>query len=291
MWFYIALLTSLVGAVEVIVIKKLVKGVGASVLTWATLVLATPIISLFALKDGIPQLNNLFFVGVVGSVIFYTASQVIGYRAMRMTDLSAIYPLASLGSIFTLFIALLPPLSEKPSLLAIAGVFITLAGAYILNVTKAKEGLMMPMKLLLKDKASFLMIISVLLGSVVIVFDKFAINNTLPQNTTFTLLIENFMVILGMLPILYIRNKNFYHQITFNSRLFLFLGALNALATILAFSAVGDGNVGLVATILKTQILFVLLFSYLSFKDRPKLETLIGSIIMILGVILIKTGS
>ncbi len=97
MWFYVALLTSLVGAVEVIITKKLVKGVGASVLTWATLVLATPIIFLFALKDGIPQLNHLFFVGVVGSVLFYTASQVIGYRAMRMADLSAIYPLLHWG--------------------------------------------------------------------------------------------------------------------------------------------------------------------------------------------------
>ncbi len=185
----------------------------------------------------------------------------------------------------------MPPLSEKPSLLAIAGVFITLVGAYILNVTKAKEGLFVPIKSLLRDRASLLMITSVLLGSVVIVFDKFAINNTLPQNTTFTLLIENFMVILGMLPILYIRNRNFCHQIASNSKLFLLLGSLNAVATILAFSAVGGGNVGLVATILKTQILFVLLFSYVTFKDRPKLETLIGTTIMILGVVLIKTGS
>lgn len=210
---------------------------------------------------------------------------------MKMADLSAIYPLASLGSIFTLFVALLPPLSEKPSSLAIVGVLITLAGTYILNVTKTREGLLVPMKSLLQDRASFLMIISVLLGSVVIVFDKFAINNTLPKNTTFTLLIENFMVILGMLPILYAKNKNFGHQIISNSKLFLLLGLLNAIATILAFSAVGGGNVGLVATILKTQILFVLLFSYVTFKDKPKLETLIGSLIMILGVILIKIGS
>jgi uncharacterized membrane protein len=63
------------------------------------------------------------------------------------------------------------------------------------------------------------------------------------------------------------------------------------MSTILAFSAVGGGSVGLVATILKTQILLVLLFSYLAFKDKPKPETLIGSIIMILGVVLIKVGS
>jgi uncharacterized membrane protein len=291
MWFYTALLTSVISAIVVIVSKKLIKGVSASVLTWATLALATPIIFIFALREGIPQLNFLFTIGVTGSVLFYTASKVIGFKAMRMADLSAIYPLVSLGPIFTLFVALLPPLSEKPSLLSTVGVFITLTGTYILNATKSKEGVLEPIKSLFRNRASFLMIVSVLIDSVVIIFDKLAINNTLPKNTTFTLLIENLMVVFGLLPLLYIRNKDFYQQITSNTKLFLILGLLNAVSTILAFSAVGGGDVGLVATILKTQILLVLLFSYLTFKDKPKFETLIGSMIMIVGVALIKIGS
>jgi uncharacterized membrane protein len=75
-----------------------------------------------------------------------------------------------------------------------------------------------------------------------------------------------------------------------NKKLFLILGVLNAFSTILAFSAVGGGSVGIVSTVYKTQLLFVLLFSYLFLKDRPKLETIIGSVIMILGVVLIKVG-
>jgi len=134
------------------------------------------------------------------------------------------------------------------------------------------------------------MTVSVLTNSVVIVFDKLAINNTFPQNTTFTLFVENLMVIFGLLPLLYVRNKNFYQQITSNTKSFLLLGILNAVSTILAFSALGGGSVGLVATILKTQVLFVLLFSYIVFKDKPKLETLIGSVVMIAGVVLIKIG-
>ena len=209
---------------------------------------------------------------------------------MRIADLSAIWPLISLGPIFTLLIALLPPLSERPSLMATVGVFVTLAGIYILNATKSKEGLLEPIKSLFRNRASFLMMVSVLTNSVVIVFDKLAINNTLPQNTTFTLFIENLMVIFGLLPLLYVRNKKFYRQITSNTKLFLLLGILNAFSTILAFWAVGGGNVGLVATVLKTQVLFVLLFSYITFKDKPKLETLIGSVVMIAGVIFIKIG-
>lgn len=290
MWFYTALLTSIVSAIAIIVSKKLIQGVSASVLTWATLVLATPIILVFTFQEGIPQLNYLFFLGVTGSVLFYIVSQVVGFKAMRIADLSAIWPLISLGPIFTLLIALLPPLSEKPSLMATVGVFVTLAGVYILNATKSKEGPLEPIKSLVRSRASLLMMFSVLTNSVVIVFDKLAINNTLPQNTTFTLFIENLMVIFGLLPLLYIRNKKFYQQITSNTKLFLLLGLLNAISTILAFSAIGGGNVGLVATVLKTQVLFVLLFSYITFKDKPKLETLVGSAIMIAGVVLIKIG-
>src|SRR3989338_8160773 len=290
MWFYTAFITSVISAIAVIVSKKLIAGVSASVLTWATLVLATPIIFIFTFREGIPQLNYLFFLGVMVSVLFYIVSQAVGFKAMRMADLSAIWPLISLGPIFTLLIAFLPPLSERPSFLAMMGIFITLAGAYILNATKSKEELLEPFKSLFRSRASVLMTVSVLTNSVVIVFDKLAINNTFPQNTTFTLFVENLMVIFGLLPLLYIRNKNFYQQITSNTKSFLLLGILNAVSTILAFSAVGGGSVGLVATILKTQVLFVLLFSYIAFKDKPKLETLIGSVVMIAGVVLIKIG-
>lgn len=290
MWFYIALATSLISAVSVIFDKKILKEVSPSVLTWCTLLLATPIIAIFAIKEGIPSLNTMFLVGIVGSVIFYTVSTVIQFRAMKVADLSAIYPLVVLGPILTLIVAFLPPLNEKPSFIAIIGVLVTLFGTYVLNVSNAKEGLLKPIKLLFENKASALMIMSVFLGSVVIVFDKLAINNTVPKNTTFVLLVENIFVIVGLLPILYFKNKNFVQQIFDNKKLFTILGVLNALSTILAFSAVGGGSVGIVSTIMKAQLLFVLLFSFIFFKDRPKLETVIGSLIMIMGVILIKVG-
>jgi len=259
-------------------------------LTWCTLVLATPIIAIFAIKEGVPNLNVLFLAGVVGSVIFYTASNIIQFRAMKIADLSVIYPLVSLGPIFTLLAAFLPPLNERPGVIAVIGILVTLFGAYILNVGNAKEGLLKPIKLLFENKASALMIFSVLVGSVIIVFDKLAINNTFPKNTTFTLLIENILVIAGLLPILYLRNKNFGRQILDNKKLFIILGVLNAFSTILVFSAVGDGSVGVISTILKAQLLFVLLFSFIFFKDKPKFETIIGSVIMIAGVVLMKIG-
>ncbi len=290
MWFYIALATSLISAVSVIFSKKILKGVSPSTLTWCTLFLSTPIIAIFAVKEGVPSLNVLFIVGVAGSVLFYIVASIARFRTMKIADLSAIYPLVALGPIFTLLVAFLPPLNEKPNFISILGVLITLFGAYVLNVSKAKEGLLKPIKLLVENKASALMLFSVFGESIVLIFDKLAINNTSPKTPTFVLLIENILVIISLLPIIYLKNKNFAREIIDNKKLFIILGVLNAFSTILAFSAVGGGSVGIVSAIFKLQLLFVLLFSFIFFKDKPKFETIVGSVIMISGVVLIKIG-
>ena len=68
------------------------------------------------------------------------------------------------------------------------------------------------------------------------------------------------------------------------------LGVLSAVGNGLGFVSIGGGNVGIVSAIFRTQIFFALLFGFLFFKDKPKFETIVGSIIMILGVVIIKIG-
>ncbi|OGD84623.1 hypothetical protein A2165_02295 [Candidatus Curtissbacteria bacterium RBG_13_40_7] len=290
MWFLFAFAAAVLAAISVIISKELLKGVTASVLTWGQIVISTPIIALFLFREGIPQLGIGFFIAALGSVIFYTLSKIIGYKAIRMSDLSLVYPLISLGPVFTFLVAFFPPLSEKPTLISSVGVFVTLAGTYILNVSFAKEGIFTPVKVLLKNKASFLMLASVIIGSLVIIFDKTAINNTSPKSPIFTLFFEN-LGICALAPVLYMRNKSFLSQITSNLKSFLILGTLIAFASMFAFWAITEGPVGLSATMFRTQSLFVILFGFLFLKDRPKKETLVGSLIMILGIYLIKAGS
>ena len=290
MWFFFALAAAVIAAISIIISKELLKGVTASVLTWGQIVLSTPIIAIFVLKEGLPQMGVAFFGAAFASVIFYTLSKIISLKAIRMSDLSLVYPLLSLGPVFTFLIVLFPPLSEKPTIISTIGVFITLAGTYILNVTLAREGIFTPLKVLLKNKAPFLMIASVVLGSVVIIFDKLAINGTNPKSPIFTLFFEN-LLIAGIAPVLYLRDRNFLLQLTANLKLFLLLGFLIAISSMFAFWAVSEGPVGLTATVLRTQALYVLFFSYFFLKDKPKWETLIGSVIMILGILLIKVGS
>lgn len=291
MWFYLALVSSLVSALAVIVSKRLLDRVSPTLLTWATLLFATPVILVFTIREEVPSLNFLFFLGVTGSIGFYTLAKIIGFKAIKIANLSSIYPLTSLSPIFTLLIALFPPLAERPAPFALVGMIITIFGCYLLNLTAIEKGILAPFRVLIKKRASLLMLLAILIESGVIFFDKVALTNTFPQSSNFTLLVENTLIIIGLLPFLSFQNRGFLKPVLQNYQPFLLLGLLNAAATMLGFAAVGSGDVGIVKTILQFQILFVLLFSFLFFQDRPKTATVVGSLVMILGVVFIKIGS
>ena len=290
MWFYIAISAALVSGISVILSKQTLSKVGPAVLYWASLAISTPLIAFFAFKNGIPNLSGIFFIGALGSIIFYTFSRILQFRVIRDAPLSHVYPLIALSPISTLILAFLPPISERPSALSLLGVLISLVGTYILNISSVREGLFEPFKILFRNKFAFLMLISVVTLGFVNAFDKIAIKGTDPQNTIFALFFENIVIVFGMLPYFIPKLKDVFSQISMNKWPLLSLGVLAAISNSLGFISIGNGNVGIVSALFRTQIFFALLFSFLLFKDKPKFETIIGSIIMISGVVLIKIG-
>jgi uncharacterized membrane protein len=287
MWFYAALGMALISGIYTILSKHTLKRIDPIVFYWAVILFSIPFILPLAIKEGVPELNSTFIVGVVGSVIFYSASKIIFYQVIQKTDLSKVHPLVSLGPIFTLIFSALI-LSERYTGMEFVAMSITLLGTYVLNISTIREGLLEPFKVLFRNKLALWMLVSVILGGVVSVFDKVAINNTFPQSIAFAILIENIIIIIVFLPWVIAKRKVIIPQISVNKKLIVSLGFLMAGSTLLAFLALGNGDAGLVTSVFRTQVFFVLLFSYLFFKDRPKLETIVGSIIMTAGLILLK---
>ncbi|MFA7244189.1 MAG: EamA family transporter [Patescibacteria group bacterium] len=290
MWFYIALSAAFVSGILVVLNKRILNKVDPVILFWTMIVISTTLMSYFALKDGIPNLSVLFIVGVLCSTIFYTLSRITQFRAIKDAPISQIYPIIILSPIVTMTLAFLPPLSERPSLISLAGSMVSLVGIYTINVSTAKEGLLEPFKILVKNKYAFLMLISVIALGFVSVFDKIAILGTFPKNVIFTLFIENMVIIIGLLPYLFARRSAVISQISMNIWVLLALGVLFAMGNILGFVSIGGGNVGIVTALFRSQVFFALLFSFIFFKDKPKLETIIGSLILIFGVVLVKIG-
>ena len=257
---------------------------------WATVVASTPFVLIFLWRSEIPALDRMFFVGVIGSALFYTISKIIFWQTIKNSLLSEVYPLVSIGPILTLVLSIII-LSERVSPYAFIGSLITLFGTYILNVSTAREGLLKPFKILYQNKLAFWMMVSILFGSAVTLFDKTAISHTFPQNLLFVMLAENLIIIIGLLPWILKKRKAVIVEMMGNKKVLVLLGAIFTFSSLTGFFALANGNPGLVSSVFRTQVFFVFVLGYFFFKDRPKAETIWGTIIMILGLVVIKLFS
>lgn len=292
MWFYLAVGAAIATALFTIANKKLIHDFSAVMLLWLGIVLSMPFLVPLLFIFGIPKVTPIFFLTATLSVIAYTITMVIRFKAFRLSSLSVIYPLTSMATIFTLLLAVLPPLNEIPTTTSTVGVIVTILGIYLLNFELAHKNPLSPLKALYKHKASMLILISTVFSGLIIFFDKVAIENTSPQNPVFTLIFENTIMIFGLIPFLFIGKETKLGNLKPKFNFLLLIGFAGAISYGLGIMATGlAGNIGYVSALFRTQIIFVLLFSWFFFKDKPKKEVWIGTIIALLGVALIKIGA
>lgn len=287
MWFYEAIFAAVISALYTITSKRTLKKIDSIALFWIVLVVSTPIVVIYSWNKGVPQVDKIFFLGIIGSVVLYAVSRIIFNNVIRDANLSNVYPLISLSPVFTTIFGFFI-LKEKLTFYEILGSLITLGGIYILNISSQKESLFKPFKILFSDKHASLMLFSVVTIGLVSVFDKLSINHTFPKNSSFTLMIQNFITVFLLSPWVIKNKQKYLPQIRDNIRPILLLGMLGAMSNLLILYALGAGEAGLVTSTYRIQVFFVLLFSAIIYKDKPKMETIIGTIIMLAGLLILK---
>ena len=207
MWFWYAVLSAAFSGVSVILNKKALQNVSAALVSWTLFILPIPLLLILVLIEGIPQLNAMFFVGVTISSIIFAISKTVSLNSIKNSFLSKIFPLISFGTFFQYLFALLF-LGENVKPIPLLGLFMIMFGAYILNVDKAKEHFLMPFKLLVTHKESFVFILATLFTHLTGIIDKVAIKNTSPNSALFVLFIED--IILASVLSLYLFKQEKY---------------------------------------------------------------------------------
>ncbi len=289
MWFWFAFGSALLGSVDVILNKRCLKNVSATVLTWSLFALSLPLLFYMALFYGLPSVNQLFYIGVIGSATSFVFAKTLQNVVIKQQQLSKIFPLTAFAGVFTYVLGLLF-LSESIQLLPVIGLFSVIIGSYILNLDQAKENFLKPFTLLFTQRASLLFLLALFLNSVTSLFDKIGVINTYPTNPVFTLLVENLIMIMGLT--IYLCNKEpGWINVVRNNFSYLFLNSSVFLITsLLVFSAFVEGPMALVMGVKRLQIFFILLMSYFLFKDKPGRHIWLASFIMAIGTVLIKLG-
>jgi len=93
MWFFQAISSAVLGAIEIVLNKKVLKNVSATVLTWSLFSLSLPLIMYVAFKGNLPTINPLFLIGVIGSAVAFVISKTLINKTIKNSVVSQIFPL------------------------------------------------------------------------------------------------------------------------------------------------------------------------------------------------------
>lgn len=289
MWALLALGAAVLTSFNPILYKRMLRDADSIVVVWSVTLLALPLLGLFtlALTPQFPGVDWFFVIGVLGSAGLNTIAHLASTRALKLADASLVTPLLIFSPVFTVLISAIF-LGEVPSARGIGGVGLVLIGAYWLNRSSGASWLT-PFRSLAVSPGVGLVLLAGLLWAITPLFEKTAILHTTPQSPRFAAFVATALLTLTLTPMVIARGRSAVARLSLHRR-DLFLAAFIAgSAPVLGYTALSLGFVGYVTTLFRLSTLLTVIWSFLLLKERGVAHRLLGSLIMVVGVILITT--
>ena len=289
MWFWYAIGSAFVSAISIILNKKALKNINASLVSWSLFAFSIPFLIYPAFKDGIPKVNNLFWIVITASVVSFAYAKTLSLKSLKGSLMSEVVPLAFFAVLFQYIFGLIF-LSESLKIIPIIGLILIIVGGYTLKVEEAKEDFFKPFKLLATNKNSLMYLVAMIIMPLTTIFDKIGLRNIQPVNQSFLLLMENIMTTILIGFYMTKKDKQWMTDLKNNFWTLSLNGIAYMALSLLFMYGITTGAVALVSGVKKLEVFFVLIFGWLLFGDKPKRGVWIGSLIMLVGVTLIKLG-
>lgn len=290
MAFLLALLAALLGSLGMIVESHLVREKNPNAVSPAQRLAFGALLNL-GMLGGIllfkPDEFWLVPVLATGAILLSIGCLDMAYnylylKALQKTPASQVTPIVSLNPVFTLALStLLPGVVNSLSILMI--VLIVIPGVYLITLdlgSTKKVNLLAPFRTRVFKVA---MSAAVFTGISAVLID-FALANQYVSELT---LLFMRMGIMTLLTMAIFKPKLFPdHHKRINWIIFLVLVELMFVVERIAQTyAIGLGNVSLVVTIVSVSPVFVLIFDGLFFKERMSVNKLIGTLLVVAGII------
>jgi len=283
LWFIFAFLTAFFEATKDVLSKKSLKDIDEYVVAWSLPCFALPFLLPLLLFTEIPPLGERFWLALVTGGTLYAFTLVLYMKALKSSDLSITVPMLTFTPLFLLITSPLM-VGEFPGIFGLIGIFLIVAGSYLLNINKKSQGYLAPFKALLKEKGPRLMLVVAFIWSITANIDKIGLQNSSPL---FWVIAVDIYVALLMLPLCTFRRNRKTAQIRANWRALLTLGLFGGLTAVCQMTAISLTLVAYVISIKRTSAIGGVLFGYLIFKEKGIRARLVGAIVMVFGVLFI----
>lgn len=281
LWAFLSVVSGLGDAIIFALMKKL-KPVNSSIIVWVQYAFALPFL-LALLYFNYPEKINAdaYWIAALNAILLIITTYML-IKALQTSKLSVSLPMLSLTPLFLIILSYFM-LKEIPSKAGFIGIILIAAGAYIVNI-KSGKGLFEPFNSLFKIKGSFYVIVVAFVWSITSNLFKMGI---IASNAIFFTVLICFFISLMMLPLFFINFNKKLAEIRKNLKLLAFLGVSSAFMIALASYAMAIAIVPYVISLKRSSLIFSIFIGYFLFNERNIRSPLIGTIIMLIGGVLI----
>lgn len=284
-WVYFALLSAFsLASSDALTKRALNDHSDEYLIAWLRLVFSLPLLLFSFFFIPIPDLTVEFYIFFIIALPLEITSIILYIKALKLSPLSVTLPFLSLTPLFLIIISYVI-VGESVSIKGAIGIFLIVMGSYMLHIREFKKGIFEPFIAIKREKGSIYMIIVALIYAITSSLGKKAIELSSPiffASSFFTavtivltplaLVRENFKISLPKI--------NLIKAIILPSLLY----SIMIISHVMALSLT---KVAYMIAVKRLSLLIGVLFGYFMFKESNIKERLFGSILMLVGFILI----
>ncbi len=285
MWFLLALLAALFQVLRNISMKHLGHELDDIINVWGRFTFLLPFVALASAWHGMPVLKDGFWLCVIGFGVTQSIATLSLSKALKLSGIAIVTSLWKVSLLFLVLFAYVT-LDETPSAAGLAGILLSAAGVYLLNVQKSHISIWAPLRELFVDRglrftlaAAFFYAPSVVLIKLLILRSDVYVAN----------LAGYLAASLMVLPLALRHSAAHFHAIPRHGGAFTAMGLCAALTSICHSLAYELTLTSYVEAVKQTEILFALAAGWLVFNERARVrEILPGSLTIMAGMVLLR---
>jgi drug/metabolite transporter (DMT)-like permease len=287
-WVPLSLLCAFALATSDALTKKVLTRRNEYLAAWFRLVFSLPFLLIILTFVPVPHVDAVFYTAFILSIPLEIAAMILYIKALSVSPLSLTLPFLSLTPVFLIVVSYVI-LGEKVSFQGILGIMVLAAGGYTLHLHEIRNGILMPLKSIQREKGSLLMIVVAIIYSVTGSLGKMAIEHSSPlffgaaYFSVITVLFGPFALWMGRQE-----TKQFFSSGCYKK---LFLpGLFYSIMIVSHMVALSLAKVAYMISVKRMSLVIGVLYGYFLFRERNIAERLLGACLMLIGFIVIVTA-
>lgn len=230
--------------------------------------------------------DYIFILYLLINCLLFSIVTVLFTKSLRISDISLVSPIMSLIPVAVVIPSYIL-LEEVPNIYTGMGIILVTIGSYVLEISSKNGSYLDPLKSLYSNRGVQFAFIGVILASFIPSIDKIGIQMSNPIMWVFLTQLGSSILIL----VFYIHTAKEYNNIKEqaynNYKILIIVGLFNGLIWILQSYAYTYTQVSYVQSVKRVSIILSIIGGYYIFGEKNIKDRLLGSIIILIGIIII----